>query len=677
MKRLLPAYPLFVKDPYFSLWSRSDNPTETNVTFWTGEEKPIYGKITVDGKTFFFLGKPETGETLMPTDVALSAFKTVYFFENELFSLETEYFSPLPLRDKEILSLPACYLNYKFTAKKRIGSVRIELSMHEKNCYCDILSNPDIKKEVRGGVMKGDRLQYAWFGLRRQHPLSHSADTVSADWGYFYLGGEDCDYVVSDEKDGVKAGKYIVAANSRSEVETGEKCDGYFTIAFDDVCSIYYYGEVLRGYFFNGGKTIADALSFAEKNKAKIERVCEEENRIISDDALKEGGNDYLLIVCASLRQSIVAHKLVTDSMGRTLFLSKECASDGCIATVDVSYPSAPLYLAYAPELVEGMLTPIFDFARMPVWKYDYAPHDAGVYPYCLGQAYAIAYDGESKFDKDIYYEDYARTQEEILPFYYLYPPENDIYRFERQMPVEECGNMLILSYLAEKSGASVCGNNMDLLKKWADYLFEKGVVPANQLCTDDFAGHTDENVNLSIKATVAIACFAEICKLCGGNFDADKYRSVAEKFAAFITDRFKDMPNTPLSFANTPDTPTFSLKYNLAMDKLLGLNLFDEGFYKRETDFYTSVLNKYGVPLDSRETYTKSDWLLWTAIFDDEYKKKIIKSVADFLRETPDRHPFADWFYSDSGACRCFMNRSVAGGHFMPILFAKERKNG
>lgn len=84
----------------------------------------------------------------------------------------------------------------------------------------------------------------------------------------------------------------------------------------------------------------------------------------------------------------MAAHKIVEDRKGRTLFLSKECNSDGCIATADVSYPSAPLYLLYAPELVNGMLYPIFDFARMDAWEYDFAPHDAGIYPYCLGQLY-------------------------------------------------------------------------------------------------------------------------------------------------------------------------------------------------------------------------------------------------------------------------------------------------
>ena len=47
-----------------------------------------------------------------------------------------------------------------------------------------------------------------------------------------------------------------------------------------------------------------------------------------------------------------------------SFFVSKECHSNGCAATVDVSYPSIPLFLLYNPELVRGMMRPVFKFAR-------------------------------------------------------------------------------------------------------------------------------------------------------------------------------------------------------------------------------------------------------------------------------------------------------------------------
>ena len=41
--RRLPAYPLLVKDPFFSFWLAGDDPAACDVSFWHGEKKPIRG----------------------------------------------------------------------------------------------------------------------------------------------------------------------------------------------------------------------------------------------------------------------------------------------------------------------------------------------------------------------------------------------------------------------------------------------------------------------------------------------------------------------------------------------------------------------------------------------------------------------------------------------------------
>ena len=168
---------------------------------------------------------------------------------------------------------------------------------------------------------------------------------------------------------------------------------------------------------------------------------------------------------------------------------------------MDVSYPSIPLFLLYNPELVRGMMRPIYKFARSDMWKFDFAPHDAGQYPLVNCQRYGI--------------------REGVL-------------KKENQMPVEECGNMLVMAAtvaLADRE-TGFAEENMDLLEAWVKYLIANGYDPENQLCTDDFAGHLAHNCNLSLKAICGVAGYSEMARLRGDVEVADRYLAKAKEMA-------------------------------------------------------------------------------------------------------------------------------------------------
>lgn len=663
--RLLPDYPLFVKNPNFSIWCNSEHLNSCSPKSWWGESKPMYGFVKSHGKTYCFLGETSRFQKFgvlaaSQTKLNVSAFTTDYEFVTEEFTLKLRFVSPLHPQDLHILSLPVCYMEYEIE-----GDSNAELSffVNRRIAYNDIPENTD--KRVRGGNLCCNQFECAFLGLSRQMPISSTGDMIGADWGYFYLSGEKAS--VMDESDLLA---YITTGTWGFENPGEERYlgsvnkgnTGVIMLGYDDIVSIDYFGIFLKDYYLQN-HTILEALSDTYANRTYINQDLA---RMDADIVRRAApfGKDYLLILYASLRQSIAAHKLVQDINGDILFLSKECWSNGCIATVDVTYPSSPLYLLYNPELLKGMLRPILKFARMPVWKYDFAPHDAGTYPSCCGQIYAIRQDAQFRPLSD------HENHQTHFP-YYLMPSNADIYDLAYQMPVEECANMILLflaCYQADKD-ISFYRSNRDLAQKWADYLVKHGAHPGNQLCTDDFAGHLEKNVNLSIKAVVAIASYAELEKQCGNQTAWEEYRRRAEQFASELCALGENRDHLPLTWDS--DDRTYSLKYNLFFDKVLHLNLFHQDILEDEVSFYLDKADKYGIPLDNRENYTKSDWLMWVAAltYIPARREKIFHMVANYLRETPERVPFGDWYDCTSAHMICFRARSVQGGCFAPLL--------
>ena len=686
IKRILPAYPLFVKDPNFSLWSTSEILNESNVQSWWGAEKKIYGFIRTEGETYCFLGdgsefKNCGVQNARQTALSVTLFSTDYEFTAGKVRLKIRFVSPLPPEDLKLLSLPVCYMEYEIE-----GDEKAELSVfvNRRIAYNDTPSNHNTG--VRGGVMVLRGFESAFMGLKRQLPLSNNGDVIGADWGYFYLSGEQA-YVL-DERDFVAylAGKFCVLQDTLGNLEAeaipkflnaGEERymgsfnraqKGVVMLGYDEMVSIDYFGRFLKGYYLNE-HTITEALEYVYHNRNTINETLAAFDRNLQERA-GVYGEEYLHILYGSLRQSISAHKLVKDEEDKVLFLSKECYSNGCIATVDVSYPSMPLYLLYNTELVKGMMRPILKFAQMPVWTYDFAPHDVGIYPACCGQVYGLNLEN-SRYLGNLMRDVMNYSHEETNFPIYLLPANFEAYDLRNQMPVEECANMLIMFYACYHRDGDIefFKSGISLAEKWVEYLVKYGLKPENQLCTDDFAGHLKNNINLAIKATVGIAAFAELMVVAGKEDTALKYRKIAEEFAAEIVtfgERYKYLPLTWES-----DDSTFSLKYNLAFDKVWKFGLFPQSLLEREVDCYLQKMEHYGVPLDNRADYTKSDWLMWAASLTDdtEKKKQIIKALDTFLKEAPERMPFGDWYGTKDGKCPNFRARSVQGGCFILLL--------
>lgn len=212
---------------------------------------------------------------------------------------------------------------------------------------------------------------------------------------------------------------------------------------------------------------------------------------------------------------------------------------------------------------------------------------------------------------------------------------------------------------------------NWDLLRQWAEYLRQNGLDPENQLCTDDFAGHLAHNCNLSIKAILGVAAFGQLLKRRGEEAQGERWLEEARSMAREWVARAGDGDGTYRLAFDQPGT--FSMKYNAVWDRLLGLRVFPQGTWEKELASYLTRLNPYGMPLDNRATYTKSDWLVWVAsMMDRQGFEAMVAPLWDAYNDMPNRIPLGDWYETTDAwqaKRREFQNRTVQGGLFIQLL--------
>ena len=194
-------------------------------------------------------------------------------------------------------------------------------------------------------------------------------------------------------------------------------------------------------------------------------------------------------------------------------------------------------------------------------------------------------------------------------------------------------------------------------------------------MCTDDFAGHWAHNANLSVKAIMGIAGYSEMAKMLGFNNIADKYATIAKKMAVKWEEMANEGDHYRLAFDRED---TWSQKYNMIWDKMWNLNLFPNNVIGKEINYYLTKQNPYGLPLDSRKDYTKSDWIMWTAAMSSDQAtfEKFVDPLYKYINETVSRVPVSDWYDTKTAQMTGFKARSVIGGHWMKVLTDKMLNN-
>jgi hypothetical protein len=637
-----PAYPLVTIDPYTSAWSTSDRLYADTLRHWTGKPFPLLGVIRVDGQSYRFMGSSGDffAKAAKQNSVDVQATQTRYAFTCGPVDLQLTFTAPYLPDSLVLLSRPVDYISYEVKPNDG-GKHQVELYFEASPLWA--LNTPD--EASQSSAFEEGGYVFLKAGSKAQAILKKKGDDVRIDWGYFYLSAAKphTSYAVGDgaslRKDFAANGRvakvkasadgHDLLALTEDLGKVASPAGGHVQIGYDDIYSIQYFGENLRPYWNRHGDTsITTAFIAADKSYASLKAACDKFDNQLIRTATAAGGQQYADLCALAYRQAFAAHKLVQAPNGDLLFLAKENFSNGSIGTVDVTYPSAPLFLYYNPELVKGLLNAIFYYSESGKWTKPFAAHDVGTYPQANGQTYG------------------------------------------GDMPVEETGNMLLLmaAIASVEGNAGYAQQHWQTLTTWVKYLEEKGLDPENQLCTDDFAGHFAHNANLSIKAILAIAAYGRLAGMLGHKDLAAEYSKKARAMAAQWVKMDQDGDHFRLTFDKKG---TWSQKYNLVWDKLLKLNIFPVTVAEKEIPYYLTKQNAYGLPLDSRKNYTKADWIVWTATLspDKPTFEKFITPLYRFMNETVDRVPMSDWYNTDNLHHVGFQARSVVGGFFIKML--------
>ncbi|MEY4916867.1 MAG: hypothetical protein RL616_780 [Verrucomicrobiota bacterium] len=653
-----PAVPLVTFDPFLSIWSPADKLTDADTTHWTGKQHRLTSLVRIDGKTFRLMGaEPANLPALAQTKLEVLPTRTIYSFAGAGVQLTLTFMTAALPEDLDILSRPVTYATW--------SAQSADAAKHDVSVYFDARSELAVNQGEQPVTFENADTAgiKAWrVGSVEQAVLKHRGDDIRIDWGFLYVAMANDKRATStvgtaeSTRESFVANTPLRAAHLQAMLQNNNRNDSVIAfavdlgevksdaaictliLAYDDLYSIQYMKKNLRPYWRRNGWEAADLLKASAKDFVSLQKRCVKFDEELMNDLRNAGGENYAQLGALAYRQCFAAGKFVADDNGQPLQFCKENHSNGCISTSDVFYPMAPQFLFFSPTLAKSFIVPFMDYAASERWKFPFAPHDLGTYPQANGQVYG---DGERGVNN--------------------------------QMPVEESGNLLCLfGAVAQMEGnAKFAGRYWKQLEQWAEYLKEKGYDPENQLCTDDFAGHLAHNVNLSVKAICGLGSFAKLCEMRGEKEKADAYFKLARGFAQRLAKEALEGDHLRLAY----DRPgSWSQKYNMVWDKILGLNLFPAEVAQTEMAYYKKMQNQYGLPLDNRETYTKLDWITWTATLTQNRAdfEALVAPIITFLNNTPDRSPMTDWYQTKSAKKVGFTARPVVGGVFIQMLYDK-----
>ncbi|KAH8887383.1 DUF1793-domain-containing protein [Thozetella sp. PMI_491] len=758
-----PVVPLIVRNPYLSTWlgSARKAPWEEWPIFWTGSHIGFSAMASVPsaGKVYPLLGRPQdsiasshrkynvTFPDYLGTHFDASTTNLTYSIPAPSLGgtplrLTLSFLSPITPSSTLRQSVPAAYLtvivegdfdidfyidlNGEWVSGNRGNEIRWELLERD---YSELERDARAQTHIKTWKIArsneelltewADHAEWGTLHFSGPSDASHQAGTSAILRQQFSNTGSLKNHVdtsfrrIMEEEPVFAFSKSFKLGSSSASRSSKQEDSIQFTFAlvqdpvvqFASARGLTYMRPFWASYFSSPDELIR--YHYNDFETANV--LAKNYSDTLAKDAFASGSQDYQDIAALSARQVLGATQFSGTPDSPILFL-KEISSNGNFQTVDVIFPAFPFFLYTNPRWLAYLLEPLLEHQLSGQYPNDYSMHDLGYhFPNATGHA-----DGRDEY-----------------------------------MPVEECGNMLIMGLALANAfrydtdpaftsasadslanvveGSRVWPDHVDafgidagimtgpaaakkwlsrsykLWKQWTGYLVRESLIPHNQLCTDDFAGWLANQTNLALKGIIGVKAMGEIAGIVGQADDAKYYEKVANEYIEKWQDYGVSRDQTHAKLAYTW-YGSWTTIYNLYADSLLCFHIpktpASKGFrwfgqkplaggstslfipdkvYKMQSDWYYAVLQRYGLPLDSRHLYTKSDWEFFAAAVTSQgTRKAILDTIALWVNETVTDRPLTDLYDTEGQGGfpdPTFMARPVVGGHFS--FLALERACG
>ncbi|KAJ6093532.1 hypothetical protein N7486_008821 [Penicillium sp. IBT 16267x] len=641
-----PSYPLAVRSPYLSAWipgNEVESLPSNNAQFWAGNDLVWSVIARVDDTTYnlFGVASPNDGTTSgTVTAATYTSTHSTFTVTAGSRSFTLDFFSPVSPKNYLRQSLPFSYLTVTLAAGDS-SSVQI---------YSDI-----------SGSWTGQSTDSSWrystngsTGVFQIEAVGQATYSENSDgqalWGSaVYATRPSSSSTLSTQagprvtvrkqfiSNGTLTGTYAdwtsgaVVGFAHDLGTTADESAVTFAIGHVREASINFLGAAQTGYYRVAYPDTVDAVSYFLDDYDAANTESTQFDDLISSTGSSSFGSNYSDVLALSVRQVYggIEVTIPNESLdtSETRAFIKEISSDGNINTVDVIYATFPIFYILSPDYIKLLLTPVFEYMATDAYSESYAVHDIGAsYPNATGHLSS----GES-------------------------------------MPIEESGNVIFLTYAYQKAGGDtdLYDTYSSQIKTYATYLYNNGLYPAAQLSLNDALGDLANQTNLAVKAAVALTTYG---KLASDTTYVTTGRDWADKI---WTDHLgSDAAGT--RFLIQYDITPWFLVFNYYPDKLFGLDVFPDDTYNATAEFYPTVREDAGVPLDGTIGWGQTNWQSFVAAtVSGDARSSFINDIWAYISNGLNTAPFCDRYWVtasgsySAGESYSFRARPTLGSHF------------